>query len=663
MLSRQRVLQGTMSTSKTTPDQDLQQRFISTQDETAFGEIVRRYLDLVMATALRRVNGGRTLAEDILQVVFADLARQARTLPKAVLLGGWLHRHTWFVASKTVRSEIRRRHRETSADAMQNTTPEINRPVSEMSLLLDYGMMALGETDRQALVMRYLEGRDLKSIGVSLGISNDTAQKRVGRALEKLKQWLTSRSATAAGAASVLALLMNPLPASAAAPVLVEAISRRALTIASASGAGTAGGWLASTAGKAALIIAAAVTVGLPCYFLGKHYRNPGSQGSAITAKVSPVLASSPAFSLGQPDRPAAPTALTDATATADQLIQLTKFSVPDVDGMFEAVKLIRSLDPGSLPELAKQITSRPVDWRLRGAAATLVLCEWARTEPAQAMALAEGEDTQARVLQYWLRKDPAAATAWLGQQFAAQGASKSTNLMLCAAAEQLTGHRDLPGALQLAARLVSPENAAGTYSSITRLLETAPERGQVHSAITQLPDAAVRSMALRGFIGSWANSDREAARSWIESQPVSAPNDAMTAAYGGVWVWVDPEATADWWLNRSFDKTSAVRGILGHWRPEQINRAGAWLKRQGFGPQADQGLAAFAQKALPQDPESALLWSSIISEPGLRDRTATELYQKWLGADAASACQFLQSLRLPEGVKAVLAPPATTAP
>ena len=60
--------------------------------ESAFGELVARHIDFVYSTALRVVNGGSHLAQDVAQTVFIDLARKAGSLPGDVGLAGWLHR-------------------------------------------------------------------------------------------------------------------------------------------------------------------------------------------------------------------------------------------------------------------------------------------------------------------------------------------------------------------------------------------------------------------------------------------------------------------------------------------------------------------------------------------------------------------------------------------
>ena len=49
--------------------------------EAAFRELVNRYLDLVYSAAARLTGGDTHQAEDVAQIVFADLARMAAALP------------------------------------------------------------------------------------------------------------------------------------------------------------------------------------------------------------------------------------------------------------------------------------------------------------------------------------------------------------------------------------------------------------------------------------------------------------------------------------------------------------------------------------------------------------------------------------------------------
>src|SRR4051794_38639701 len=106
-----------------TDSQQLLAEYAQAGSEAAFRELVARYVDLVYSAASRLVNQDPQLAEDVTQIVFADLARMARSLSPKVMLGGWLHRHTCFVASKAIRAERRRRIREQQAVEM-NATPD-----------------------------------------------------------------------------------------------------------------------------------------------------------------------------------------------------------------------------------------------------------------------------------------------------------------------------------------------------------------------------------------------------------------------------------------------------------------------------------------------------------------------------------------------------------
>jgi hypothetical protein len=64
-------------------------------------------------------------------------------------------------------------------------------------------MAQLDDGDRNALVLRFFDRCDFKSVGAALGISDDAAQKRVSRALDRLRGLLARRGATHRSASSV----------------------------------------------------------------------------------------------------------------------------------------------------------------------------------------------------------------------------------------------------------------------------------------------------------------------------------------------------------------------------------------------------------------------------------------------------------------------------
>ena len=58
-----------------TDSQNLLAEYARSGSETAFRELVARYINLVHSTALRLVSGNSQLAEDVAQTVFINLAR------------------------------------------------------------------------------------------------------------------------------------------------------------------------------------------------------------------------------------------------------------------------------------------------------------------------------------------------------------------------------------------------------------------------------------------------------------------------------------------------------------------------------------------------------------------------------------------------------------
>ena len=217
-------------------DAELLRRYAEEGAEEAFAELVRRHLNLVYSSALRRTSGDGHRAEDVAQQVFMRLARDARQLSRHAVLGAWLHRATRNAAINLMLSEQRRKLREeevqTMHDLTADSTPEADwerlRPV------LDDAMDQLGETDRTAVILRFFEKRPFAEIGRVLRLTDDAARMRVDRALDKLRALLASRGVTSTSAALALALTNQ---AGVAAPAsLAASVTGAALTGATAGG-------------------------------------------------------------------------------------------------------------------------------------------------------------------------------------------------------------------------------------------------------------------------------------------------------------------------------------------------------------------------------------------------------------------------------------------
>ncbi len=194
-----------------TNDLDLLAEFIRNQSQDAFTALVKRHLNLVYCAALRQVRSPQ-LAEDVAQSVFTDLARNAARLKPDTILTAWLYQVTRRTAIDIVQKEARRQLREQIAfemNAMNATTDDW----TQIEPLLDEAMHALDDTDRTAVLLRYFENKSLREVGHTLGTTDDTARKRVNRAIEHLREFFAKHGVTVGGSGLIVVISANAVQA------------------------------------------------------------------------------------------------------------------------------------------------------------------------------------------------------------------------------------------------------------------------------------------------------------------------------------------------------------------------------------------------------------------------------------------------------------------
>src|SRR5438477_5645559 len=178
------------------------------RDEAAFTALVERHADLVWGAGYR-VTGDADLARDVAQSAFTELARNAKTLPREISLGGWLYRVAYHTAAKMVRTNVRRAKRERQTMEMHSLHSQHSSEQPQIERLLatlDEAIGQLGSADREAIVLRFLRRKSLAEVGAALGVSDDAAQKRLARTLDKLRDHFRRRGIAATGAALAAAL-------------------------------------------------------------------------------------------------------------------------------------------------------------------------------------------------------------------------------------------------------------------------------------------------------------------------------------------------------------------------------------------------------------------------------------------------------------------------
>jgi len=255
-------------------DAQLLRDYAENRHDTAFREIVDRHADLVYSAALRQVTSP-DLARDVAQSVFTDLARKAGVLTQKLAenssLVGWLYRSTRFAALNLIRNDRRRVAQERQAMEQLIINSETAPDWERVRPLLDEAMADLNDQDREALLLRYFKQLDFRAVGHALGVSDDAAQKRVSRAVERLRELFAKRG-TAIGAGGLVAVIsanaVHAAPAGLSLALSTTAVIAGTTTAATAAATGTMN-WI--NLKSIAAIITSAVVAGTATHVIEQN--------------------------------------------------------------------------------------------------------------------------------------------------------------------------------------------------------------------------------------------------------------------------------------------------------------------------------------------------------------------------------------------------------
>jgi RNA polymerase sigma factor (sigma-70 family) len=263
-------------------DSELLRRYAREKSDAAFAALVARHVNMVYSAALRKT-GNPAAAQEITQAVFVILAQKANRLLPHPALSGWLYQTTRLTAANFLRTEIRRTRREQEAymqSLSRQTEPEL---WTQITPLLEDAMGDLGEKDRNALALRFFEGKTFSEIGTAFRVSENAARKRTDYALEKLRAYFFKRgvtSTTGSIAAAISANSVHAAPAmlakTAAAVALAKGATASTSTLALVKGALKIMAWTNSK-----VVIGASVVVLLAV----QHHQNTAQARQIAAAR------------------------------------------------------------------------------------------------------------------------------------------------------------------------------------------------------------------------------------------------------------------------------------------------------------------------------------------------------------------------------------------
>jgi RNA polymerase sigma factor (sigma-70 family) len=150
----------------------------------------------VHAACLRRLSDWH-LAEEATQAVFVLALRKHDAQHALAENSGWLMRAADLVCRETLRRERRRRYHEhvagKSHSAVESKSSIQNDESQNLETELNIALESLSDGDRTILKQRFFARQPYRSIGNLLGLSEAAVEKRVSRALARLRQNLKSR--------------------------------------------------------------------------------------------------------------------------------------------------------------------------------------------------------------------------------------------------------------------------------------------------------------------------------------------------------------------------------------------------------------------------------------------------------------------------------------
>ncbi len=160
--------------------------------DRAFGELVRRYQDLLYRHA-ERMTGRQDDAEDVVQSAFIKAHRNLRKCRDPERGGAWLFR----IGANACKDFLKSKRATVPVDTMTGLASTDGDPEREVELGgvrsdIEQALGSLSVEQREAFLMKHVEGWSYTEMSETLDISVPALKMRVHRAREELQVLLQS---------------------------------------------------------------------------------------------------------------------------------------------------------------------------------------------------------------------------------------------------------------------------------------------------------------------------------------------------------------------------------------------------------------------------------------------------------------------------------------
>lgn len=274
--------------------------FADSGSAEAFKALVTRYAPVVHAQA-RSILRDDHAADDVTQAVFIMLARKARRLKPGIILSGWLHIATRYAAKTYRRSRNRREHHEQQAATIRSEVTTVPPTIDTMDTV-HTALSRLSASDRNALLLRHVDGLSTPDIATRLGLSEEATKKRLSRATARLRQLSPQLGNNV--------IVLVPLQISAPSATWVDQLTTSALSPTSAPDAvALADGALSMMRNKLILLAATPILTATLLAGAAIYTLSPSPSHTVVLAQVPPPPTATPF-----PGSPATPVILPSAT-------------------------------------------------------------------------------------------------------------------------------------------------------------------------------------------------------------------------------------------------------------------------------------------------------------------------------------------------------------